>query len=821
MCKKFNFFQKGFCALFFVVLSLFFSQTLHAYEWVFMVYMAADNNLEQAAIEDFLELSEVGSNDTVAIIVQLDRSSSYYTGYEDWTGGARFIIDQGDTPVLDNADTELGDINMGDAQTLSDFVNWVLTTNSGEYWGASYYALILWNHGDGWRQLEKLRKELRTKGEALSLDEKRNIIGEINELERKLEKQRPWKAVCWDGGGDALTLNELSNALSAMGTDMSLIGFDACLMGMLEVAYQITYNADVMVASEKMEDWYGWPYDTILSDLTDTPLINAEGLGALIVEKYGESSSGQNDTLSAVRLDGPGEMELMMRTRQDVYISGVAGVVSDLAYAVLNEDHNDWDMIFRAQQKAGWYEPYISYRDLKGFADELSETAHNDTIIISALAVSAAVSGCVIKNHSSSNDNANGLSIYFPEWFWGDEYYGGDIDPDYNSDNLLFLQGMQYWDDFLQTYIDAELVPGHSGQKTYSQRVQGGTTQSAYVMVSSPLFPYNPENPEDVSVLDPLTHLQDDLGAYDRDVWRFFRWDPSRIPARYDEYPFSVFDWEELFFRSKYSSKDTVEDLCYFMGGIGGYMVPGNSFWLISKETKNVDITGQLYPTFIPYLIFLYPGWNQIGTPFDFDVDFDTVWVAWIAVSGEEILDADLIFDATSLENTYTSRTLWKYANGSYSATSVMRPGEGYWLKNRTNGYALLVVNPVRTTISEAYRAPLERTLTLYAKASGEEEPPPPPGAIDPESDDGGSGGSGCFIATASFGSPLAGEVGVLRNFRDKYLLTNSPGKLFVSAYYKYSPKIAEFVAKHGFLKTVVRTTLYPVVKSCRFAIEE
>ena len=71
MYKKFNFFQKSFCVLLLVVLSLFFSQTLHAYEWVFMVYMAADNNLEQAAIEDFLELSEVGSNDTVAIIVQL------------------------------------------------------------------------------------------------------------------------------------------------------------------------------------------------------------------------------------------------------------------------------------------------------------------------------------------------------------------------------------------------------------------------------------------------------------------------------------------------------------------------------------------------------------------------------------------------------------------------------------------------------------------------------------------------------------------------------------------------------------------------------
>ena len=834
MYKKATSIRKNILCLLLAVFSLFlFAQNLQAQEWVFMVYMAADNNLEGAAIDDFEEMAQVGSDTDIAVIVQLDRPASgtsgsgYSSEYDNWEGCARFIIDQGDTPVLDNADTELGDINMGDPQTLSDFVNWVVSeADGGAYSEASHYVLILWDHGDGWRELERLRKELRIKGESLSLDEKRNIVKEINELERKLEKQRPWKAVCWDGDSwdsdsDALTLNELSSALSAMWPYIDLIGFDACLMGMLEVAYEVKDYADVMVASEKIEDWAGWPYDTILGDLTDTPFISAEGLGTLIVEKYGASPFGQDDTLSAVRLDGGG-MELM-RTGSPVYIGEVAGLVSALAEAILTEEHSDWDMIFRAQQKAGWYAPYISYRDLKGFADELGETAHNDTIIIYAQAVSDAVTGCVIKNHSSNDDNANGISIYFPEWFWGDEFSDEQIDPDYNDTNLVFLQDIgytQYWDEFLEEYINAELVPGHSGQRIYSQRIPGGTTQSAYVMVSTPLFPYNPENPEDISILDPLTHLQDDLGAYDRDIWRFFRWDPTLIPADYQEYPFYEYYWEELFLKSKYSSKDTVEDLCYFLGGIGGYMVPGNGFWLISKETKDVDMTGQLYPTSIPYLIFLYPGWNQIGTPFDFEIDFDTVWIAWMAVSEEGILDADLIFDATALENTYTSRTLWKYADGHYSATSVMSPGEGYWLNNRTNGFALLLVNPVRATISEAYRASLEQTLTLYAKASGEGTPPPPPGGIDPESDDSSSDGGGCFIATASFCSPLAAEVDILRDFRDRYLLNNPLGKLFVSTYYKYSPKVADFIAKHNFLKTAIRMTLYPVVKGCALTVD-
>jgi hypothetical protein len=42
------------------------------------------------------------------------------------------------------------------------------------------------------------------------------------------------------------------------------------------------------------------------------------------------------------------------------------------------------------------------------------------------------------------------------------------------------------------------------------------------------------------------------------------------------------------------------------------------------------------------------------------------------------------------------------------------------------------------------------------------------------------SSGSRCFIATAAFGSPMAPEVALLRAFRDSWLLTNSPGRIFV-----------------------------------------
>jgi hypothetical protein len=70
----------------------------------------------------------------------------------------------------------------------------------------------------------------------------------------------------------------------------------------------------------------------------------------------------------------------------------------------------------------------------------------------------------------------------------------------------------------------------------------------------------------------------------------------------------------------------------------------------------------------------------------------------------------------------------------------------------------------------------------------------------------------GCFIATAAYGSLIEPHVKILRDFRDKVLLTNSLGKSFVKAYYTYSPPIADFISKDDNLRTLVRLSLLPVV---------
>jgi len=63
----------------------------------------------------------------------------------------------------------------------------------------------------------------------------------------------------------------------------------------------------------------------------------------------------------------------------------------------------------------------------------------------------------------------------------------------------------------------------------------------------------------------------------------------------------------------------------------------------------------------------------------------------------------------------------------------------------------------------------------------------------------------GCFIATAAYGTDTAKEIDILREFRDAVLLPNSLGAEFVSLYYKISPPIANFIAQHEVLRTVVR----------------
>lgn len=78
-------------------------------------------------------------------------------------------------------------------------------------------------------------------------------------------------------------------------------------------------------------------------------------------------------------------------------------------------------------------------------------------------------------------------------------------------------------------------------------------------------------------------------------------------------------------------------------------------------------------------------------------------------------------------------------------------------------------------------------------------------------------GGGGCFIATAAYGSYMAPEVQLLRDFRDSYLITNPAGRAFVNAYYALSPPLADIIRDNELLRLLARWFLSPAVYAIKY----
>ena len=74
------------------------------------------------------------------------------------------------------------------------------------------------------------------------------------------------------------------------------------------------------------------------------------------------------------------------------------------------------------------------------------------------------------------------------------------------------------------------------------------------------------------------------------------------------------------------------------------------------------------------------------------------------------------------------------------------------------------------------------------------------------------SSSGGCFIATEAYGYPIEPYVNVLSEFRDRFLLANRVGKIFMDFYYTYSPPVADFIANNDGLRAIAHAILLPVV---------
>ncbi len=161
--------------------------------WTFMVYMDGDCNLEESAIDDMNEMEMVGSTGAVNIIVMLDRIPGYDDSNGNWTTTKLFEIteDRNSDGVIRSTSVDWGELNMGDPNTLADFAVWGI-----ENYPAEHYALIIWDHGGGWK-----------------------IVATDDTSDR-----------------DGIKMPELDSALFWIINEtcierLDLIGFDTCLMG--------------------------------------------------------------------------------------------------------------------------------------------------------------------------------------------------------------------------------------------------------------------------------------------------------------------------------------------------------------------------------------------------------------------------------------------------------------------------------------------------------------------------------------------------------------------------------------------------------------
>jgi hypothetical protein len=136
--------------LFGLLANSFFSQSPTPARWTVMVYLNADNNLEEFGIIDFNEMAKVGSTDAVNVIVQMDRIGKYITTKPQWTQTLRFRVTKGMSAIPKNAFADLGEVNMGSGESLRDFVKFCQ-----QQYPADHYFLIIWDHGQGWRGINK------------------------------------------------------------------------------------------------------------------------------------------------------------------------------------------------------------------------------------------------------------------------------------------------------------------------------------------------------------------------------------------------------------------------------------------------------------------------------------------------------------------------------------------------------------------------------------------------------------------------------------------------------------------------------------------
>jgi hypothetical protein len=364
-------------------------------EIVVLIYNAADNDLDESMAIDFQTLQDanVDNYDFVRLFVLWDR-----VGTAAWTDTRFYEIHNGDATELDAPNLGLTvagaeELNMGDPAVLNNFI---LDVRALVGTAPDYY-LIMADHGDGWWRHVK-RPGMRP----------------------------PVLGCCYDetSGDDYLEEIEITQAISGMG--IKVLGFDACLQGMAEVAYQHRNDAGIMIASQETEYDWGWDWVEVFARFGQSADHSALNFAHTVVDTYIALSKDNQDEFCTLAVYDLTAMDAL------------AASATAMAPSLIALSTNDYDQICANLE---FYscdgtdcEEYVDFVQLANLAAGV-DPANTSIYNAAAEAVAQAV---IYEDHGSSHPNAHGMNVYYPCYYWPyDEYQGVNWAQDTGWDDLV------------------------------------------------------------------------------------------------------------------------------------------------------------------------------------------------------------------------------------------------------------------------------------------------------------------------------------------------------------------------------------------------
>jgi len=238
--------------------------------------MAADNSLSPWADSDLVEMEKIGSDDDLAILVQIDKPN---------IGARRLFI----APYQIYNLGELGVIDMCDWHTLYEFLKWGVIN-----YPAANYLVVLWDHATGWT--------LKS-GRSFGSD---------------------WSSGTEMSVADGELKNGLKGFYNTRGEKIEILAFDACLMQEMEVAFETKDYARIQVAPQTLWPLPGFPYDEVLSLIKENPGIGEVELAKRITGVCKDCYlNTESFAISAINLEKMAEFKNEMVKTLDKIMAGL------------------------------------------------------------------------------------------------------------------------------------------------------------------------------------------------------------------------------------------------------------------------------------------------------------------------------------------------------------------------------------------------------------------------------------------------------------------------------------------------------------------